>query len=266
VPCEGKSMNQNRCADDCRQSVDCLDDDDLRRTEPSAATDKMADKEYWRAFWNAHSKSDGMYGRDTWSHREFCLLITDVVMALDLKRDDVVLDAGGGTGTMSIALSPFVKRITLFDFGDDIVEKARHETGLFKNIEVLKDDVCAFEHIRNGYTKAIVGSVLQYLSGYDDVEMVLAHLFRVLVRGGRAMFTHNPDLSKKAAHIESYKRLTWSEERVRASLDIEEKRFWVDKEKFRQISRKTGFGWSSESPINDNLWQSTHMFDWVVEK
>jgi ubiquinone/menaquinone biosynthesis C-methylase UbiE len=229
-------------------------------------TDSAEKKEYWRAFWNARAGSDAAYGRDTWSSAEFYLLVADVVMALDLKREDVVLDAGGGTGALAMALSPFVKRITLFDYADDVVARARTETRFIENIECVKDDICAFQQVRPGYTKVIIGSVLQYLDGYEDLERILSHLFRVLVKGGRAMFTHNPDLAKKAAHIQSYEHLDWEKERIRESLAIEEKRLWIDKERFRQISVRAGFSRSYERPVNGHLWQSTHMFDWVVEK
>ena len=227
---------------------------------------KVKNKDYWKTFWNAHAMSDDNYGRDTWSFADFYILINDVVTALDLKKSDIVLDAGGGAGRMSIAISPFVKKITLFDFGNDIVEKARKETRFLKNIEVLKDDICIFGNITSGYTKAIVGSVLQYLNDYKDVEIILTNLFNVLRKEGRVVFTHNPDLSKKDQHIESYKRLAWDKERIEKSLAIEEQRLWIDKEKFVKISRKVGFSKSHECPINPILWQSTHMFDWLVIK
>ncbi len=227
-----------------------------------------SNRDYWKNFWNTHAATDRMYGRDTWSFREFYLLITDVVMALDLNKDDVLLDAGGGTGAMAIALAPFVKRITLFDFGDDIVAKAREETSFFRNIDVLSDDVRVFGSLAGAgaYSKVLVGSVLQYLDDMDEVRQVLAQTFRVLASGGRALYTHNPDLAKKAAHIESYGRLSWEKERVDRALEMEERRLWVDKEEFYRISREVGFGKSVECAINGNLWQSTHMFDWLVEK
>lgn len=216
--------------------------------------------------WNQHARQDTMYGRDNWRFSDFCLLLQDIVRAVGFSPADTVLDAGGGTGAIAMVLAPFVRRITLFDIGSEVVAKAKQNAKAFENIEVFEDDVTEMCRIQGPYSRVIVGSVIQYLNSYDELSRALGHVYRVLDIGGKALLTHNPDLSKKEAHIASYGRLQWDAARIRAALDIEERRFWIDKERLSAIALGLGFCASYETPIQPDLWQSTHMFDWVLAK
>lgn len=223
-------------------------------------------KRFWKDMWNQHALDDTMYGRDSWRFSDFCLLLQDIIRAVGVSQTDTVLDAGGGTGAIAMVLSPFVKRITLFDIGCEVVAKARQDTKGFGNIEVLEDDVAEMRHIKGPYSRVIVGSVIQYLNSYDELAKTLSQVYRCLEIDGKALFTHNPDLSKKEAHFASYGRLPWDAARIRAALDIEERRFWIDKERLSALALDLGFRASYETPIHPDLWQSTHMFDWVLVK
>ena len=83
---------------------------------------------------------------------------------------------------------------------------------------------------------------------------------------GMAVVTHNPDIRKKEQHIDSYSRLNWDTERIKKGLEMEKKRFWLDVDIIKKIASEIGFSKCYETPINPKLWQSTHMFDFVVEK
>jgi ubiquinone/menaquinone biosynthesis C-methylase UbiE len=223
-------------------------------------------RQFWLEMWNQRAHSDTMYGRDSWSFADFCLLLHDMSRAVGFSCCDTVLDAGGGTGAVAMALAPFVKHVTLFDIGCDILAKARQDTASFENIEVFEDDVMEMRNITRTYSRVIVGSVIQYLNSYDDVFQTLRQVRRCLETEGKALFTHNPDLSQKEAHLASYSRLQWEPTRLRAALEIEERRLWVDKETFSEMALELGFKRSYETPIHPTLWQSTHMFDWVLER
>lgn len=226
----------------------------------------QGNKEFWSNFWNNRAQTDTKYGRESWSISSFYILIHDISNALKLSRDDAVLDAGGGAGDLAIAISPFVKEITLFDYAGDVVNKAKENTAPFPNITVIRDDITTMSNVVGQFGKIIVGSVIQYLDDYTDIEKALCNIHRCLNCEGKVLFTHNPDLDKKAEHISSYAKLDWDQERIKEALEIEEKRFWTDKRLLSSLAKKIGFSESYESPINPQLWQSTHMFDLVLVK
>jgi hypothetical protein len=116
------------------------------------------------------------------------------------------------------------------------------------------------------YTKTIVGSVLQYLENYGQVETSLLNVYTVMLPKAKAVFTHNPDIRKKEKHLQSYDRLNYSEEKLEKALKMEGMRLWLNITKIKSIASKIGFSKCYETPINPRLWQSTHMFDFVVEK
>lgn len=114
--------------------------------------------------------------------------------------------------------------------------------------------------------KVIVGSAIQYFSDYSKVEIVFRNLFKVMTNNGKAIFTLNPDLRKKASHIASYDRLDWTDERKQKGLENEEKRLWLDMDIVTTISQKIGFKDCFETSIDKSIWQSTHMFNFVLTK
>jgi ubiquinone/menaquinone biosynthesis C-methylase UbiE len=227
-------------------------------------------REFWRKVWNKKAISKNLFvqiGRSSYTPLEFFLVTKDIVNALDLQKEDIVLDAGGGVGWMSMFISPFVKEITLFDYAEEMVNEAKEMTSCFGNIRVFLDDLLNMEKVKDKkYSKVIVGSVLQYLDNYEQVEKALSNIYDVMLSKSRAVFTHNPDVRKRKAHIKSYDSLNYGKERLREALKMEEMRLWLDINKIKSIVSKVGFLRCYETPINPKLWQSTHMFDFVVEK
>jgi protein-L-isoaspartate O-methyltransferase len=76
-------------------------------------------------------------GNSSCSMQNFFVLVKNVVEPLDIQKNDIVLDAAGGAGWYSIALSPFVKQIFLFDYVDKLIEKAKENILPFSNITML---------------------------------------------------------------------------------------------------------------------------------
>jgi hypothetical protein len=111
-----------------------------------------------------------------------------------------------------------------------------------------------------------VGGVLNYLGNYDQVKKCFFNIFSVMKPKGMTIFTHNPDIKKRSQHIDSYKNLSWEPKKINQGLEMEEKRLWFDFDVIKRISSEIGFARCYEIPINPKLWQSTHMFDFMVEK
>ena len=226
-------------------------------------------REFWRKLWNQHATSDNMFvqiGRSSYTPLEFALAVRDICKALDFEKEDSVLDAGAAVGWISMFISPFVKKIVLFDYAEEMVNKAKELTVYFDNIKVECDDILFMRKIDGKFTKVIAASVLQYLENNEQVTTALSNIYDVMVPGGKAIFAHHPDLKKKEAHLESYNRLDWDEDKMKRSLGMEEKRLWFDIAEISEMASKIGFTKCYELPINTKLWQSTHMLDFVVER
>lgn len=130
---------------------------------------------------------------------------------LPLHGEDRVLEVGGGTARLSIALADAVGRITVSDASQAMVEKARRnitDAGLAERFEAIRLDLTG--------TDAEVGAVVDtgsydgvwtmlMLHHVDDVARVLARLHGLLRPGGwiaiidldedphGAFHRHNPD-------------------------------------------------------------------------
>ena len=226
-------------------------------------------REFWRKLWDEQSCSDDMFvqiGRNSFTLLDFSILMKDVSKALSLGKDDLVLDAGGGAGWMSMFLSPFVKEVLIFDYAEGMVEKAEQMTAHFNNIRVVHDDILFMANVTERFTKVIVASILQYLEGYGQVEKALLNIYNAMHPDGKALFSSNPDLNRKDAYIKSYDRLDWSKEKKDAALEMEDKRIWLDIKTVKDIAAQVGFRDFEEVPINDRFSQAVHMFDFMVTK
>ena len=227
-------------------------------------------QDYWRNAWNKAANSENMFvqmGRSSYTPVEFFLTIEEINKNLELNKNDSLLDAGGGAGWISLSVAPFVKEVYLFDYAQEMAVRAIENTKNFSNIKAYQDDLLTLENTKNKkFTKIIVGSVLQYFETYEQIETIFRNLSAVTQTNGLILFTLNPDLEKKQAHIESYKNLNWEKERIEKSLEIEEKRFWLSRIELDKISAKTGFKNIQEIPVNENLWHSTHMFNYLIQK
>ena len=163
--------------------------------------EKKSNKQYWLRLWEKQAGSDDIFeqlGRSSSSYSSYFLMINDICKSLEFERQDCVLDAGGGVGLTSICLAGFVKKITVFDFSDKIVGKAKELTKAFDNISVFKDDVLSMGNVRDEiYNKIIVGSILQYLDNYEQIKKCLSNFFSLMPINGKIFFSSNPDVRKK---------------------------------------------------------------------
>jgi hypothetical protein len=220
----------------------------------------------------AHSENVfAQMGLSNWTMQNFLVSAKDIAEPLDFQKSDIVLDAAGGAGWHSIILSPFVQHIFLFDYVDQLIVHAKENIVPFSNITAYVDDLITLDQTvqllgTTRINKVIVGSAIQYFSDHSKVEKVFQNLFNIMANDSKAIFTLNPDLRKKSAHIASYERLDWSEERKQKGLENEEKRLWLDIDIVNKISNKVGFNDCYETPIDKSLWQSTHMFNFVLRK
>jgi hypothetical protein len=60
--------------------------------------------------------------------------------------------------------------------------------------------------------------------------------------------------------------LNWSRERIEKSLQMEEKRLWFSPNELQKLALDTGFKNFQETQSDESLWQSTHMFNFILER
>jgi ubiquinone/menaquinone biosynthesis C-methylase UbiE len=109
---------------------------------------------------------------------------------LDLMQEDVVLDAGCGTGRLAVeVLAPFVKKVYGLDFSGKSLEVLKGKIKDKSNflIETFKADIReAFPIADESVDKVVSLQVIQHLS-QDGVSQALANIYRVLKKGGLAV-------------------------------------------------------------------------------
>jgi ArsR family transcriptional regulator len=98
--------------------------------------------------------------------------------------DWTVGDLGCGTGQMSAALAPFVRRVIAVDTSAAMLQAARKRLGAFDNIELRRGDLEALPIDDARLDAATMALVLHHL---PDPATVLQEVARVLKPGGRLM-------------------------------------------------------------------------------
>ena len=227
----------------------------------------------WEQYWDHKVGEDELesMGRGGASVSELFIYINSICHVFgNICDDDVILDLGGGAGYVSMALSPFVKSISLADFSDEMIKKASNQTSQFKNINTLSDSLPNIENIKSQklvFSKILVGSVLQYLEDYNEIKDSFLSLYSICENKGKVLLTHNPDLTRKKSFIESYNHLKWPKEKINEAIEFEKKeRFWMDYNMLEKIALTVGFSKCKKLEIPASLFQSSHMFDLLLIK
>jgi len=227
----------------------------------------------WKEHWNKKSDENDFssMGRDAYSTLELFIYIKSICKAFErFNENDTLLDVGGGKGFLSMAISPYVKSITLIDFSDAMIKKASVLTKEFQNIHVYEDKLPCLEKIqyqKKLFPKILVGSVIQYLNNYNDIESSFFNLSKVCEENGKILFTHNPDILKKELFINSYNGLNWPKHKLQKAINFEKNdRFWLDYEILKDLAFATGYKKCEKISVPPKLFQSSHMFDFILSK
>jgi ArsR family transcriptional regulator len=93
-------------------------------------------------------------------------------------------DLGCGTGQMSAALAPFVRRVIAVDASAAMLQAARKRLGAFENIELRRGDLEALPIDDGRLDAAAMALVLHHL---PDPAAVMGEVARVLKPGGRVL-------------------------------------------------------------------------------
>ncbi|TYA56640.1 class I SAM-dependent methyltransferase [Formosa maritima] len=145
----------------------------------------------WKTFWQNYrvieikSQNDLLYqvgktvGGSVISEEQFKEDINEIIVNLDLKKDDVILDLCCGNGVLSYKLSNSVEKVIGVDFSQSFIENAKkHSTN--KNISYYVVDVLNSEYINKliaeyNVTKVLMNDCLAYFEP-KSLDLIISKL------------------------------------------------------------------------------------------
>jgi len=101
-------------------------------------------------------------------------IITKLAM---LKKDDIVLDVGCGTGVVTNIVKPLVKHVVGIDISDAMLEK-----GKWNGISIVKWDISEVLFATNIFDKILARMVFHHIR--DNLDNVLSNCYNLLKNEG----------------------------------------------------------------------------------
>jgi SAM-dependent methyltransferase len=137
---------------------------------------------YWKDEWSSRvgDSQPRASGRETYGRTETMALVTDAIVALDLKREDALLDIGCAKGLMGDWLRPLVRQYVGLDY-----------IQAFKPRVVA--DATALPFKNASFDKVLLAGVLMCIPPVEH-RSVLTEMRRVIKPSGRGFVAGNPDV------------------------------------------------------------------------
>jgi len=132
----------------------------------------LSKQEYWK-------KRAGKYSSFQWANDP--KYIDLFLNFLEFRKEDLVLDAGIGTGLISDKLSGRVRAIVGVDSSLSMLQHCSKNG----NTILAHEDLRNLSFMNESFDKVIARNVLHHI--YLDVEMALAECYRVLKEGGEIL-------------------------------------------------------------------------------
>jgi 2-polyprenyl-3-methyl-5-hydroxy-6-metoxy-1,4-benzoquinol methylase len=106
---------------------------------------------------------------------------------MELKKNEVWLDAGAGVGRMTLRIAPHVKSIVCLDHSPaslKVLRRSAEESGL-SNIEVYESDLCRYCDKVDHFDGILCNEVLQHIPSHPERLRGLIRLNKALRPGGK---------------------------------------------------------------------------------
>lgn len=225
---------------------------------------------YWKKEWQKQAKDKNPFvaaGASNFARNpyEFLHQLNAVYVALDLKKTDLVLDAGCNTGLYAVPLAPWVSHIEGIDFAPALVKEAQKHIAPYRNIRIQKGDILAIPFRARSFDKVMVNSVIQYLDDMSAVERSFREIARVLKPKGRACIALIPSAGKKQAYLDGIWKLKRTQKEKKEIYDKNNAGVWFEPRELITIARKVGLR-GKIVPVPSAVWQSWYMFTIVLKK
>ena len=130
------------------------------------------------------------------------LIIPDILKKLNISLEDNLLDIGCGVGTIFIPLSFFVNTATGLDHPDVIERLKKSYVG--RNMKLHGLNFFDFKNYeKKKFTKILTYSVIQYLSGIEEVKLFCKKAISLLKPGGLMLIGDVPNVDLKNRFLSS---------------------------------------------------------------
>ncbi|HHT9147057.1 MAG TPA: class I SAM-dependent methyltransferase [Candidatus Wunengus sp. YC61] len=117
--------------------------------------------------------------------------IDSVVSLLACKKEDVILDAGCGTGRISIRIASQIRRLICVDFSIDslLILQKKLPSGLYSKVRCITADLSKMPIRGNSFSKIVSVQVIQHIPSHEKRLSVLRSFHGLLQKGGHLVFT-----------------------------------------------------------------------------
>lgn len=130
-----------------------------------------------------------------------------ILSALKLVRDDVVLDAGCGTGRFTLLVAPLVRRVFGIDHSATSIQilKDKADVKGITNIIATVGDITELQLESASVDKVMSVGVIQHIPSHSERLKTIRDFYRVLKNGGRLVF----DVYRWGGAIRDHKEGYW---------------------------------------------------------
>ena len=117
--------------------------------------------------------------------------VDSILSALTCTKDDIILDAGSGTGRISLLIAPRVARLICMDFSIESLLVLRHNLppNLRTKVYCIAADLRNLAVQRIRFSKIVSIQAIQHVPSRDKRLTVLRSLHCLLKEGGHLVFT-----------------------------------------------------------------------------
>jgi SAM-dependent methyltransferase len=167
----------------------------------------MKPEEFKKFFSNYSENVDNADRQAFWRFSDALILAIIKKHLPQFGPEQIILDAGGGTGRWDIVLAKqYRSKFIVYDLSEDMLRQARKnvvEAGLMDRIQLVQGDLEHMEQIEDDSIDSIV-SIYNPISFVGDVERAFRELYRVLKKGGTLLIMGQGYYNALASKVNGY--------------------------------------------------------------
>jgi len=159
--------------------------------------------EYWKIFWREQAQSTSSapaqcqvlrtLNKQPLADDIFAKILHQIENALQLSRDDVLVDLCCGNGAITTYLAQKCESVLAIDYSRDLL--AQIDTVMHPNVSIREEDVDQAALPEGGFTKSLIYAGIQYFSEPKVVRLV-SNIARSLRPGGLLYIGDIPDADR----------------------------------------------------------------------
>jgi len=141
-------------------------------------------------------------GRYTFQAEAERKILFDLLVKLDLKVSDSLLEIGCGPGNLLVPLSSFCRTSAGID-NEVVLSRLRARFDSETEIHCYPGDFLEMDLPETAFDKILVYSVMHYISNREEVFAFISRALSLLKPGGRMLIGDLPNTSKKSRFMKS---------------------------------------------------------------